>query len=55
MIFETERLYVTKWKKDDLETLHDLYNDTAIRGSISPQLTIEETTIYFQNTIKPLQ
>ena len=47
MIFETERLYVTKWKSNDLETLHELYNDTAIKESISPRLTIEETKSIF--------
>ncbi len=51
MIFETERLYVTKWKKDDLEILHDLYNDTAIKGPISPQLTIEETRSIFEGQL----
>ena len=47
MIFETERLYVTKWKSDDLQALHELYNDAAIKESILPQLTIEETQSIF--------
>jgi [ribosomal protein S5]-alanine N-acetyltransferase len=51
MIFETERLYVTKWKSDDLQALHELYNDTAIKESISPQLTIEETQSIFEKQI----
>ncbi len=51
MIFETERLYVTKWKSNDLETLHELYNDTAIKESISPRLTIEETKSIFEKQI----
>ena len=49
MIFETDRLYVTKWKRDDLQALHDLYNDTAIKGSILPQLTIEETRPFLKS------
>lgn len=51
MIFETERLYVTKWKSNDLQALHELYNDTAIKESISPQLTIEETQSIFEKQI----
>ncbi len=51
MIFETERLYVTKWKRDDLQTLHDLYNDTAIKEFILPQLTIEETKAIFEKQL----
>lgn len=51
MIFETERLYVTKWKSDDLHALHELYNDTAIKESIAPQLTIEETKSIFEKQI----
>ncbi|MDQ2718398.1 MAG: GNAT family N-acetyltransferase [Bacteroidota bacterium] len=43
MIFETERLYVTKWKAGDLESLYDLFNDVAIKEFILPALTIEET------------
>ena len=51
MIFETERLYVTKWKSDDLQALHELYNDTAIKNFITPQLTIEETRSIFEKQI----
>ncbi len=51
MIFETQRLYVTKWKGNDLQALHELYNDTAIKESISPQLTIEETRSIFEKQI----
>ena len=47
MIFETERLYVTKWKPRDLNALHELYNDTAIKEFILPRLTIEETRLHF--------
>ncbi len=49
MIFETERLYVTKWKSHDLHALHELYNDSAIKDSIPSQLTIEETRSIFEN------
>ena len=51
MIFETERFYVTKWKGNDLEALHELYNDIAIEESISPKLTIEETQSIFDKQI----
>ena len=51
MIFETERLYVTKWKPTDLNALHELYNDTAIKEFILPQLTIEETRSIFENQL----
>jgi ribosomal-protein-alanine N-acetyltransferase len=51
MIFETERLYVTKWKPRDLNALHALYNDTAIKEFILPQLTIDETRHIFENQL----
>ena len=51
MIFETERLYVTKWKPRDLNALHELYNDPAIKELILPQLTIEETRCIFENQL----
>jgi ribosomal-protein-alanine N-acetyltransferase len=51
MIFETERLYVTKWKSVDLNALHDLFNDTAIKEFILPQLTMEETRSIFENQL----
>ena len=51
MIFETERLYVTKWKPRDLNALHELYNDTAIKEFILPQLTIEETRCIFETQL----
>jgi ribosomal-protein-alanine N-acetyltransferase len=51
MIFETERLYVTKWKPNDLAALHELYNDPAITRSILPKLTIEETRFIFENQL----
>jgi ribosomal-protein-alanine N-acetyltransferase len=51
MIFETERLYVTKWKPRDLNALHELYNDTAIKEFILPQLTLEETRSIFENQL----
>ena len=47
MIFETDRLYVRKWKQTDLKSLHQLYSDTAITEDISPELTIEETKRIF--------
>ncbi len=51
MIFETKRLYVTKWKPKDLNALHELYNDLAIKEFILPQLTIEETRSIFENQL----
>ena len=51
MLFETKRLYVTKWKPKDLHALHELYNDPAIKEFILPQLTIEETRCIFENQL----
>jgi [ribosomal protein S5]-alanine N-acetyltransferase len=51
MIFETKRLYVTKWKPKDLNALHALYNDSANTEFIVPQLTIEETTKIFETQL----
>jgi [ribosomal protein S5]-alanine N-acetyltransferase len=51
MIFETERLYVTRWKPRDLNALHELYNDPAIKEFILPQLTIEETRHIFEDQL----
>jgi ribosomal-protein-alanine N-acetyltransferase len=51
MIFETERLYVARWKTRDLDALHELYNDTAIKEFIAPHLTIEETRCIFENQL----
>jgi len=51
MIFETERLYVTKWKPRDLNALHELYNDTAIKEFILPKLTMAETRSIFENQL----
>ncbi|MDP4283468.1 MAG: GNAT family N-acetyltransferase [Bacteroidota bacterium] len=51
MIFESERLYVDKWKLRDLKALHELYNDPAIKEFILPNLTIEETRSIFENQL----
>ena len=51
MIFETERLYVTKWKAGDLKSLYELFNDEAIKEFILPRLTIEETTHIFEEQL----
>ena len=51
MIFETERLYVTKWKPRDLNALHELYNDAAIKEFILPKLTMAETRSIFENQL----
>ena len=48
MLFETPRLFVTKWKKGDLDSLYQLFDDPAIKEFILPRLTIEETTHIFQ-------
>ena len=39
MLFETERLYVRKWQRDDLDALYNLFNDDAIKETIAPLLT----------------
>lgn len=51
MIFETKRLYVTKWHACDLKALHELYNDPAIKEFILPKLTLEETRHIFENQL----
>ena len=51
MIFETERLYVTKWKNTDLKALHEIYNDAGIKEFILPKLTIKETRCIFENQL----
>ena len=43
MLFETERLYVTRWVKENLDSLFELFNDEAVKKFILPKLTIEET------------
>lgn len=52
MVFETERLYVSRWKKDDVESLYQLYNDDAIKEFILPNLTMEETVHIFEDQLK---
>ena len=51
MIFETKRLYVTKWQTRDLKALHELYNDPAIKEFILPALTLEETRNIFEDQL----
>lgn len=51
MIFETERLYVTKWKDGDLKSLYELFSDAAIHELILPQLTREETAHIFEEQL----
>lgn len=52
MIFETERLFVTKWGAGDLNALYELFSDDAIKELILPRLTIEETTHIFSEQLK---
>lgn len=51
MVFETERLYVRRWKTADLDMLYDLFNDVAIKELILPKLTIEETAHIFKQQL----
>ena len=51
MIFETERLYVRRWNHNDLPALYELYGDAAIKETIAPRLTIEETQSIFEKQI----
>lgn len=51
MLFETERLYVAKWKTENLSALYELFNDAGIKKFIAPKLTIEETEHIFQNQL----
>ena len=51
MIFETKRLYVTKWHPRDLNALHELYNDPGLKEFITPKLTLEETRQIFENQL----
>ena len=52
MIFETQRLYVTRWQQHDLLALHELYNDPALKESIFPKLTLAETRQIFENQLQ---
>ncbi len=47
MLFETDRLYVQRWKENDLAELYHLFNDEAILKSVLPRLTLEETKQIF--------
>jgi RimJ/RimL family protein N-acetyltransferase len=51
MLFETSRLFVTKWKTGDLDSLYELFDNPAIKEFILPRLTIEETTHIFQTQL----
>ncbi|MEO7315179.1 MAG: GNAT family N-acetyltransferase [Ginsengibacter sp.] len=51
MLFETDRLYVAKWRKENLNALYDLFNDPAIKELIAPKLTIEETEHIFETQL----
>jgi [ribosomal protein S5]-alanine N-acetyltransferase len=51
MIFETKRLYVTRWHPRDLNALHELYNDIAIKEFILPKPSLEETRHIFENQL----
>ena len=51
MLFETERLYVIKWKKENLNSLYELFNDEATKEFILPKLTIEETQHIFEQQL----
>lgn len=51
MLFETERLYVTKWGKENLYSLYELFNDEAVKEFILPKLTIEETDHIFESQL----
>lgn len=51
MLFETGRLYVAKWKEENLNALYDLFNDTGIKEFIAPKLTIEETEHIFRKQL----
>ena len=51
MLFETDRLYVAKWRKENLNALYDLFNDAGIKKFIAPKLTIEETEHIFETQL----
>lgn len=51
MIFETERLRVTKWKSDDFDELHELFSDVALMESNPREPSVEETRFIFENQI----
>lgn len=51
MLFETERLYVTRWMRGNLKSLYQLFNDEATKKFIGPELTIEETKQIFENQL----
>ncbi|HEY5406639.1 MAG TPA: GNAT family N-acetyltransferase [Ginsengibacter sp.] len=51
MIFETKRLYATRWQQHDLRALHQLYNDIAFKEFIFPQPSLAETRQIFKNQL----
>ena len=51
MIFETERLYVARWKAGDLKKLYDLFSDPGIKEFVLPTLTIQETRYIFEQQL----
>lgn len=51
MLFETKRLYVTRWEKENLNSLYELFNDEAAKEFILPKLTIEETEHIFESQL----
>ena len=51
MLFETKRLYVTRWQKENLNSLYELFNDEAAKEFILPKLTIEETEHIFESQL----
>lgn len=51
-MFESERLYVAKWKAEDLDSLYQLFSNEGIKQFIVPRLTIEETEHIFLEQLK---
>ena len=55
MLFESGRLYVVKWKEENLTDLYDLFNDAGIKEFIAPKLTLGETEYIFQKQLLDYQ
>ncbi len=51
MIFQTERLYVSRWTADDFNELYQLFDDEGIKELIAPSLTTGETQRIFEEQL----
>ena len=51
MLFSSERLHIKPWEENDLDDLYCIFSNTALKESIAPKLTIEETVQIFEQQL----